>query len=96
MFVTARVRVAPVEPYLLTGELTCSETRLLNVFKRLGTVAGQSVAPSLLWVSWRMFGDEEEIWDTVGRLKQRRLVVAGEGRGGLCLTDAGVAILSSL
>jgi hypothetical protein len=78
------------------GALSCSEIRLLNVFKRLDARAGQSVPASLLWVNWRMFGDEAEIWHTVDRLKHRRFIVAGEGRWGLCLTDAGFASLGSL
>jgi hypothetical protein len=69
---------------------------LLNVFKRLDARAGQSVVAHLLWVHWRMFGDEAELWDAVGRLKHRRLIMAGEGRWGLCLTDAGFASLGSL
>jgi hypothetical protein len=80
----------------VTSELSCSERRLLNVFKRLNVSSGQSVAANLLWASWRMFGDEAEIWATVERLKHRRLIVAGEGRWGLCLTNAGFAILALL
>ncbi len=80
----------------VTSALSCSETRLLNVFERLGALAGHSVAASLLWGSWRMFGDEAGLWNTVQRLKHRRLIAAGEGRGGLCLTDAGCAILATL
>jgi hypothetical protein len=80
----------------VTSALSCSEIRLLNVFKRLDARAGQSVAASLLWVNWRMFGDEAEIWRTVERLKHRRFIAAGDGRWGLCLTDAGFASLASL
>ena len=96
LFTLGRPITAPPMPEVIEGELSCRETRLLNVFKALSVRPGQSVAASMLWASWRMFGAEADIWDTVDRLKQRRLVVVGEGRGGLSLTDAGFATLASL
>ena len=96
LFTLGRPITAAPTPEVIEGELSCRETRLLNVFKGLHVTPGQSVAVSLLWASWRMFGAEADIWDTVDRLKQRRLVVVGEGRGGLSLTKAGFALLASL
>jgi hypothetical protein len=72
------------------------EDRMLSVFRGLAARPGQSIASNIIWASWRMFGGEDEFNNTVYRLKRKKLLAQGVGKGGVSLTDAGFARLSTL